>query len=571
MNKYKNIIIFRFFVLMVLPMTASFGVFLVISGNQRYLSNYTLMLLAVGIFFSVLLSDVGDDLFESEFELKSDANPKYSEQIHKFHSLIMTNAQKNEKLMKKNLSLRRDFNRLFQMKKEKMAKIDLLTHKKNCVVENIEGLLDLSDKVFTVIDTAGNIVYANSKFYIYTGLKKGDDINKLFFFHDDNGNMMVNHMFLDKLTNLENTRPVIVPFTFPKEVELQKISSNYVGFGLFLLQCVSVNDEITKKSSDLLKNREIDYINRINQMLTISKETDGMMQNIVRSIRKFFKVKHIMILSKEEREWVSYDRKTPLPDYLHEALDGIQVHEIIQRTSLGTRGEMVLANLFEAEQEKIYLAMVPRVEVSRDDMLVIRMFIQQMRVVIYRSKSFECLKCHFLKTMDSLIRINEENLGMKGHFKRVAGYVRELADYFQLRLESIEPFFVGSKAYDVRNIVLINDLEVLCFLFSVISSDVMPDDMDMKSELNMVSFEERIMGALVHEKRRYIDKYSDNVKMAVDFEDIVSVAGVFDCVFQQKGLEEARARLICQRGIAFSPIVVDRLLETVDQRVVEEG
>ncbi len=566
MRKYKYFALFRIFVLLVLPCTVVGDLFLIVTNNKEHITNYSLLMFFIAMLLMAILDIYFDHIFDKEIDLTDDANTQYLEQVKEFDDIKERKSNSNGRLKLKIKGVRKHLKKLDDQKDAELKRLEALTQQKKCIVDNIESLLNLSDNVLLVIDTQGKIVYANTVFYEYVGIKSVRNISELFMFQDDFYKVDSNIMFIKKLTNTEKNDPIVIPFMISHQVELQRIYSKYIGEGLFLLNCISINQEIASKSAGLTQNREIEYVDKINLSLTLSKDIDEILDSVLIAVRRLFKIQKIILVRKSNSYWEVINKgskRYQLPESVPKQYDDSNK---IQRIK-GEHGEIIVSRIYKGAEEQLFLIFMSERKINHNDIAIIDLFVDRVSVVIHRSKSFDELKKQFLNTVVSLIDISEEVDGKKGHSRRVSHYSGKIAKEMGFVNEDIERIEFAAILHNIERITTASEINCLDVLNLKQKNQ---KEVNSRDILKIFNFDSRIKNAIYNCQIPYSERHNEGD--ILNFEDIISVADFLDKFVTEEGVEIAKKKIIDLKETVLSPNVVDTVMEIIEnQSIIEEA
>lgn len=563
MKKYSYLLAVRLFILVILPITASTILMMRIIYDDISLWGFTFALVLSGILYSVIVQSNFGNVFSPEL---TNQNPHklYREKLDAYdvfkHGIV-------EEIQVLDHSLMATGRKIQVYQEEKVAleeEYQMLTVEENKLRNRIKALMDLSSKFLMLVEEDGTAVYENHAYLLRMNSEElRRDLHKYLKSH-------LRHQAVEKKGK---------ELVYLSEGMVMEIKSTPVANRVYLIECIPINDKMKLKSSVFRKNREIEYVSRINSVLVAHSDVNELLDGIISSVKGLFKVQDVAVYSRQRDEInliVKGETEVDLSITLQEAgnveVDGPRMYQ------RGPNDYVVHAMIHASAESRLYVVMSVDKPVSPNDMAIIRMFAIQTSIAIQRAQLFEDLRRRFLNTISSLIGIIEaKDKYTEGHSRRVAMYTVMLAEELGFSPEDVDKMEVSAILHDIGKIAV--DSKILQKDGKLSEEEyeaIKHHAMNGLQIIGGINFDERIKEGVAYHHIRYDLKgypQDHNLTQQPKFAAVIAVADAFDAMTSKRSYnterkpDEALAELIRNAGSHFDPEVVEameRLMSKTD-------
>ncbi|MDO4799898.1 MAG: HD domain-containing protein [Bacillota bacterium] len=448
------------------------------------------------------------------------------------------------------------------------------SHRDN-TIRKIQTMMDLSHQLFAVMRPSGEIEYVNAAFLSRLHYTKDQVI----------GHNVSEFIIAEEIDKKEahdrllkgNDKPTIVSVYSGKDRAPEMISfiASRLDTGHYFLSCRAINDELLTKSLLLTKNREIEYINRVNASLISNNSTEKLLANIVSKIYSLFRIRYAAIYQRQSgqaRLMASAGDCEDLSNaFLYRVLAQPNFEQIFDRNHW-----TMAATLLETEGEQLKLVIVFEKKISTNEVTIIKMFTNQASIVIQRDRIYESIKRRFVGTILGLVDIIEaKDKYTEGHSRRVQQLSMEIANEMQLPQEDIEAIEIASILHDLGKIGIRREVLNKSGRLDFDEYREIQQHPNRGYEiLKNIDLDKRILEAVAYHHVHFdLSGYpSDHgLKELPLFAGLIAVADAFDAMTSSrsytcaKTMHEALDELRRCSGTQFTPSVVEALERLIER------
>ncbi len=569
MRRYLQFVVFRIFVMIVMPLTFIDMIILFKLGLTKHMPSHALLLILSGVLFAVALIVRFGNFFESEIQGDEFAHPIYKNKIKEFLESSAQIEDANFELKKSIADISGRQSSANLLLEEVSLALSASEHRLDTFESNINELLELSGICQMIIDYEGKIYQLNRRYREFIGFDPvGMNISEVLA-HGGS----YDHRIVEKLTGRDRRFSGLVNHRNVGGISLVKIHSNRLGSGMYLIGCEAVSERIAEKSAALLQNREIEYINKITLSLAIGGGTNEMLVNISKNISLLFDIAELAIVQESGGIW----SKMHSMGHLYE--DDIpvdRIREYIRRGTVGEQCEEIVLNLYSNEYERIYMLLSTK-SLNKDDSVILRLFEKQAAMAIQRSKDYEKLRNLFFSTVFALVDVIEaKDKYTEGHSYRVSHYAVELAKKLYYSKEDIDKLETAGVLHDLGKVsipraILQKDGKLTEEEFE----EVKRHPLDGFKIIENIDIDYRIKQAVAYHHVRYdLSGYPENhgLKEQPEFAAIIAIVDAFDAMTSRRSysnelsMEEALEELRRCSGTHFAPHLVDAMIELCGEK-----
>lgn len=589
MRRYVYFVVFRIFLLVVMPLIFIHMLLLYSLDLVHLMPFIAASLLAIGVLLGAVIAWRFRSFFDAEIQEDEAAHPLYR---NKVRDIVVTAAHItdiNRDLGKKvsKISERQKLAR--SMNRDARADLKRAGEKLSIAEKNIAELLELSRGSHMIIDYAGRIYQLNKRYREYLGYDPVD-MNITDLIVRDEG---YDERILERLTARDKGFSGIISHRRANGASLARVESSRLGGGMYLVTCSSVGDYIAEKSASILQNREIEYINRITQSLAIGEGTSEMLTNLASTLVKLFDIRELVVLREADGIW---NRGYTLGERYSEALPIGAVREYIRRggsaeAASGGAGSSAISGgagsvigmccdgggreivlcLYSGEQERIYMVFSAE-DLDKDERDILEIFKAQVAVAIQRSNDLEKLRMLFFRTVFALVDVIEANdKYTEGHSYRVSHYAVQLGKQLGYSKDDLEKLETAGVLHDLGKVsVSRRVLQKTERLNDEEQAEIRRHPTDGYKIIENIDFDERIKEAVAYHHVRYDLKgypTDHGLSELPEFAAIIAVVDAFDAMTTKRAynneltVAEALSELQRCSGTQFAPRIVDAMVE----------
>lgn len=555
MKKYSYLVAVRLFILVTLPITVSTVLMMRIIYADISLWGFTFALVLSGILYSVIVHSNFGNVFAPEI---TNQNPHelYKEKLDEYEEFKQNITEGIQVL---DHSLAANSRKISVYQEEKTAleqEYRQLTAEESRIRNRIKVMMDLSSKFLMLVEEDGTPVYQN---HAYLLRMSSEELRREL------------HKYLRsnlRQQAIEKNRKELVYLSDGTVIE---VKTTPVANRVYLIEYIPINDKFKLKSSVFRKNREIEYVSRINSVLVAHSDINELLDGIISSVKGLFKVQDVAVYSRQRDDFnliVRGQTDADLSISLKEASDvEIDGPKMYQRND---NRYVIQAMIHSSPESRLYVVMSIDKPVSTNDMAIIRMFAIQTSIAIQRAQLFEDLRRRFLNTISSLIGIIEaKDKYTEGHSRRVALYTVMLAEEMGFSAEDVDKMEVSAILHDIGKIavdskILQKDGKLSDEEYEAIKHHAM----NGLQIIGRINFDERIKeGVAYHHVRYDLKGYprEHNLTKQPKFAAVIAVADAFDAMTSKRSYntertpEEALRELVVNAGSHFDPEVVEAM------------
>lgn len=297
MRKYKISVVYRAYLLIVLPLIALNILVLTTLDLNRLIPMFILYNIVLGAALMFIMYRILGGIYRDEYTRAEGGDEDYMATILGFESRTQVFEEECDALREEIEKTEMQLRVLQGHISGSSHAVNRLIVENQCYQDNLNLLMELSAKRMAVIGEDGLIRYANRNYSYYVGERiAGKNIEELIFPRREEEDLLIR--LREALAAHEDVTNKTVHHKSRNGKEYCRINIQHMRDDLFLLVCVPTKEFIDPEINRHTKNKEVEYLNMLNVSLATANSVDMLLKEAAKQVRSLMNMHDIAIMRK---------------------------------------------------------------------------------------------------------------------------------------------------------------------------------------------------------------------------------------------------------------------------------